>query len=560
MFVQNPNFIVPTAPPGTSDKQAASTEFVMQNGGGVTPAGTLSVVSYGGADPTGAADATSAFQQTVNQMAALGGGTVVIPPGTFSISGTVTFPPLVSLRGAGVVTAIVGTGASGQILFSIGDGTAAPKNLTYEGFFISFSHPQSAGAGILVRNCHDIFLRNIVIFSSNTYAAIQLNSGPQQYGYHLDGIEIGNGAYGIIIGGDPSGIVQEVWINDCIIAGQTQASISVRNGSGIYGKHISTLQGNRGIELIPVTGAVAKGINFDCLILDTCVAAGMLVNPVGSGQVYDNQFTSLWCASTSAGPGILIEGPNQISNMIFTGAVISNNNQQGVYLKTGVEVSFINCHVTDNSQAGSALFPGYQIAPGISFWSIIGGVAGSSFVFGGNNQSYGVQIDAGGSTHFSVIGVDLSTNVTGTLLNNAAGIEYIIMSPGTPAVISSEHASEEATFKIAAINNTGAGVGFQMFGDGATTPAKTLRVHGGNFQIVNNAYNAALMDLTDAGVMTLIAPLILPAYTVATLPAGTLGARATVSDATAPAFLGALTGGGTVKTPVFHNGTAWVAG
>lgn len=50
-------------------------------------------------------------------------------------------------------------------------------------------------------------------------------------------------------------------------------------------------------------------------------------------------------------------------------------------------------------------------------------------------------------------------------------------------------------------------------------------------------------------------------YTVATLPtAGTVGRRTYVTDALAPTFLGVLTGGGAVKTPVFDNGTAWVAG
>lgn len=49
-------------------------------------------------------------------------------------------------------------------------------------------------------------------------------------------------------------------------------------------------------------------------------------------------------------------------------------------------------------------------------------------------------------------------------------------------------------------------------------------------------------------------------YTVATLPtAGTLGRIACVTDATAPTYLGALVGGGSVKTPVFDNGTAWVS-
>lgn len=49
-------------------------------------------------------------------------------------------------------------------------------------------------------------------------------------------------------------------------------------------------------------------------------------------------------------------------------------------------------------------------------------------------------------------------------------------------------------------------------------------------------------------------------YTVATLPAGTIGMRSMVTDATTPTFMGTLTGGGAVKTPVVHNGTAWIVG
>ena len=48
-------------------------------------------------------------------------------------------------------------------------------------------------------------------------------------------------------------------------------------------------------------------------------------------------------------------------------------------------------------------------------------------------------------------------------------------------------------------------------------------------------------------------------YTVATLPAGTVGMRAYVTDATLPTYLGALTGGGTVTCAVLFNGTAWVS-
>lgn len=51
----------------------------------------------------------------------------------------------------------------------------------------------------------------------------------------------------------------------------------------------------------------------------------------------------------------------------------------------------------------------------------------------------------------------------------------------------------------------------------------------------------------------------LKSYTVATLPAGTVGDMAYVTDALAPTYLGVLVGGGAVVTPAFYNGTNWVA-
>ena len=51
----------------------------------------------------------------------------------------------------------------------------------------------------------------------------------------------------------------------------------------------------------------------------------------------------------------------------------------------------------------------------------------------------------------------------------------------------------------------------------------------------------------------------LKGYTVATLPAGTVGDTAYVTDALAPAFLTAVVGGGAVVAPVFYDGTNWKA-
>lgn len=51
----------------------------------------------------------------------------------------------------------------------------------------------------------------------------------------------------------------------------------------------------------------------------------------------------------------------------------------------------------------------------------------------------------------------------------------------------------------------------------------------------------------------------LKSYTVATLPAGTQGDMAYVTDALAPAYNAVVVGGGAVTIPVFYNGVAWTA-
>lgn len=60
-----------------------------------------------------------------------------------------------------------------------------------------------------------------------------------------------------------------------------------------------------------------------------------------------------------------------------------------------------------------------------------------------------------------------------------------------------------------------------------------------------------------------VCPPILPQYLVSTLPTCNSSLQsdfcASVIDATAPTFLGALTGGGSVHTPVFCNGNTWVS-
>ena len=74
-----------------------------------------------------------------------------------------------------------------------------------------------------------------------------------------------------------------------------------------------------------------------------------------------------------------------------------------------------------------------------------------------------------------------------------------------------------------------------------------------------NSYFAAKVD-TVAGAFG--GAVVLKVYTVSTLPTcgSTLAnAMAAVSDATAPTYRAALTGGGSVHVPVFCDGSSWTS-
>lgn len=135
------------------------------------------------------------------------------------------------------------------------------------------------------------------------------------------------------------------------------------------------------------------------------------------------------------------------------------------------------------------------------------------------SNAFQMGADAASPTAQTFKGPDASgTNVVGGIMNIAAGQSTGNASPAELRLQTSEPTSSGST---------------------AQTLTTRLTVSG-------TAITATL-------------PVTLQGYTVATLPAGTIGMTAYVTDATAPTYLGTLTGGGSVVCPVFYNGSAWVS-
>lgn len=89
-----------------------------------------------------------------------------------------------------------------------------------------------------------------------------------------------------------------------------------------------------------------------------------------------------------------------------------------------------------------------------------------------------------------------------------------------------------------------------------------VQLRGLSYSIRPNDVEVALVSSTGlavTGSISATTTIKTGGYTVGTLPAGVTGDRAYVTDANAPTYLGALTGGGAVSCPAYKNATAWVS-
>jgi hypothetical protein len=95
-----------------------------------------------------------------------------------------------------------------------------------------------------------------------------------------------------------------------------------------------------------------------------------------------------------------------------------------------------------------------------------------------------------------------------------------------------------------------------------STPGGALAFRtAGNIRARITSGGELLVGLTSATGVALLqvsGPIRTTGFTVATLPAGTVGMRTYVTDALAPSFGATVAGGGAVTIPVFHNGTNWI--
>lgn len=144
-------------------------------------------------------------------------------------------------------------------------------------------------------------------------------------------------------------------------------------------------------------------------------------------------------------------------------------------------------------------------------------------------------------------------------LNPNSGINITVSTgSGSPLASATSGSNIAASFTT---TSTGSAV-YAMATSSGDAIVSGVTGTGFNFVGKNNTTNTFTVNKTGdvvSNTVTLNSVLKLKAYTVGTLPAGTVGDMAYVTDALAPTYNATVVGGGAVRVLVFYNGTNWTA-
>jgi Pectate lyase superfamily protein len=439
---------------------------------------SVSVLDFG-ADPTGATDSTTAFTNAVAASTS-----IIIPSGTYKITGTITT-------------------SSGDTFIGAGRGATT---IVPTGNFDVFSWTGSAtGGGI----------RNLYINASGMTGGNVISMVGQTRWTMMD-VTIAGGYNGILIQDQNVASVQNVWINGLTgayaikVYGSTAGSsnvcdldnieigFSTNTGSSPTGvvidsgvqtvdiRHVAVEKGYRGLAITNTLNytnspAFVTALDFQA---ENMYDAGVYIDG-GTAQTENHYFHALYCGGSVSSAGVYINDGSasspSVQNVQIIGGQIGNNNKQGVYC-AGSYVKLLGCHIYNNSKAGSASYPSVEVVGRSASinrgFTMTGCLSGQWVGYSTQLTSYGLQIDTYCAA-YSAVGNDFRLNVTGDYLDSSNDATSVILGnaeaattgsriPGSLQVSAGNAVPAGGGSSVALTASSTAGLGV-YFGSGAPT-------------------------------------------------------------------------------------------
>lgn len=362
-------------------------------------------------------------------LADLNGGRLRVPEGHYLHSSTLSFLGLTAIEVAGgnpTGTFFRPTFATGPVLDFGGATSGMISGINIHGIGVLSATARTSGAAIRIRNATKVCVENFWL------------------GNQAIGIEVGTGTSDTTLGGagkanvvDPSpstglgvlisgGVLTTV--RGLLIEGnqavQGLGGIKVTNAADINLRDCSTTFSRDGLIIEPGAGEVAEQIFMSGNTFDTGAGDGIVFRGVGIIRMVES--IGDWTA-TNADCGVhLCAGPT-IQNVSFSGLKSVNNGNEGFLAENcSGYLGLFNSLVSGNSTDLAQHYDGIRITPGVPKFMVNGNRSGASGQFT-QAQRYGMRIDLGAYTQYSVVGNDFTENAgafsaEGTVIHGQVGL------------------------------------------------------------------------------------------------------------------------------------------
>jgi len=419
---------------------------------------TVSVKDFG-AVGNGTTDDTAAIQAAITAAINAGGGKVYLPAGNYLISSTLNITGNdITIVGDGMNTTLITCNfAAGDIISIQNTSTIFCSNIQITQLGITSTITKTSGAAIAARGGHNLKLSYITL-NSNLYTGFQFDAGAgNQFLFYLNDFEINSGsAFGIVVGLEGNGytnLVADLFINRGSIA-NCGAGIGLFNASGVYLKDIDCIVNDKDVYICPTTGNFVQALWADTVLGDSANKSGWSLVSNG-GAILDVNLSNIWAStcgrSNIAGDnhGIRIDAPSSglVSNISITSPRCIGNYGHGIYVGGGEYITITNpqCSGNSNLSTQTNVYSGIYFTGNLSDFNVIGGACGNNGIYASANcQKYGIVVGNGGSTNFSIIGVDVTNNLTGGIYDGSGATVSKTIS-GNPGYVTSTNGLAKIT-------------------------------------------------------------------------------------------------------------------
>lgn len=369
-----------------------------------------------GADPTGSADSTAAFNAIIAAQRP-----IYAPAGTYKVSSlNVVDYDGFELSGDGAFSTIIETNDTTNDLISIGAGVTLRYNPTIRNLSFTTSVTKTAGYVVAIDKVYGLIIESV--YATGYFGLCDLYEA-QLTTITNTSVSLMTPTTGKGISARSNGTSSNLILNNVAFDGgpgtQPYAGLYVEEYDGIF---MTSSQFNRcgnGLVFNVPTTKIFDHLFCSNSSFDTCTGDGILIAG-GAGKVRRLRFNNCWTGS-NGNNGIYITNGATVTGLRFADGWIVSNGTNGVFIDESVtDTQFVGTMISGNSRTTTDTYSGIYIggltSPAVlNNFQIVGCKIGVADEFL-NNQKYGIAVEPLTSPEFRefvVVGNDFTGNVSG---------------------------------------------------------------------------------------------------------------------------------------------------